>query len=108
MSNADPIGRGRIPARESQHRTIPAEEATSPSPPLPAERFGLAVGRIMEQFGIAELSVATETGTEVGTLMLSTGSFMGYNMTTVAWHRISESEIQQDIYDMIGKLTTCL
>lgn len=86
----------------AQRRTIPAEEQATPAapPPLPAERFGLAVGRIMHQFRIVELPVVTGAGTEVGTLQLSTASYMGYTMTAIAWRRVEESEIEQDIYDV--------
>jgi hypothetical protein len=79
----------------AQRRTIPSSDEPTPSiasPPLSAERFGLAIGRIMHQFGIMELPVATATGTEVGTLRLSTASFMGHTMAAVAWERVEEGD----------------
>jgi hypothetical protein len=69
---------------------------------LPAERFGLGVGKIMHQFGITELPVATATGIEVGTLVLSTAMAMGVTMTVVAWGRLEETEIHKLIYDIDG------
>lgn len=104
MSNTDPISNGQVPVQEIQHRRVSTDEQAPPSPePLPAEQFGLAIGRIMDRFGIVELPVATATGTEVGTLQLSTGTLGRITQTCVAWEHIEASEIQQHIHDIAGR-----
>ena len=59
----------------------------------------MAVGKIMDKFGIMELPVVV-AGTEVGTLRLSTGSYMGMTTTVIAWERVEQYEIEQDAYDV--------
>jgi len=88
---------------EIERQTIPDGEQTTLPPPVPsAERFGLAIGRIMERFGITELPVATAGDTEVGRLVLSSATYMGITLTAVGWERLQEHEIQQVIYDADG------
>ena len=82
-----------------EKRSIPSTgEDLITSPPLSAEQFGLAVGRILHRMGITELRVI-KNGVEVGRLRLSTGTGMGVTMTAIAWEPIDDLEIEQTIHD---------
>jgi hypothetical protein len=64
--------------------------------------FGLVVGRIMQRFGITKLLVKAQDGAEVGTLALTTATFMGVTLAAVAWGSVPLDVIHRTIHELDG------